>query len=160
MTGPDRHSLLQSLAEHRQALMRFLTRRLGSPALAADLAQATWLRVAHGSGGAVTGDPRSHLLSIAADLAVDRHRQAMEEAAFVGASPLPTNVVLYHSEFARLVRAIDDLPARCREIFLLCRFEGLSHTDVADRLGISPHAVVRHMVDAMAAIECEMDAPQ
>jgi RNA polymerase sigma factor, sigma-70 family len=151
-----RYSLLQSFAEHRQALMRFLTRRLDNPALAEDLAHETWLRAATSPGGAVTGNPRSHLFRIAANLAIDHQRHA-----FVADSQsTPKNVVLYRSEFARLVRAIDGLPSRCREIFLLCRFEDLSHADIAERLGIGRNTVVSHMVNAMVTIEREMDFPR
>ena len=159
MAENDRYSLLQSFAEHRQALMRFLTRRLGNPALAEDFAHQTWLRAAYSPGSAIIGNPRSHVFRIAASLAIDHQREATEMPGSVGVSPLPSNVVLYRSEFARLIRVIEDLPVRCREVLLLCRFEGLSHADIADRLGISANAVVCHMVSAMAAIEREMDAP-
>ena len=169
MVETGRYSLLRSFAEHRQALMRFLTGRLGNSALAHDLAHETWLRAANSPGGVIIGSPRSHLFQIAANLAVDHQRHvgqgrdlpATEEAAFgAGSQSSSKNVVLYRSEFARLVRVIDGLPARCREVFLLCRFEDLSHAEVAGRLGISRNAVVGHMVNAMAAIERELDAPR
>ncbi|MDB5488982.1 MAG: polymerase sigma factor [Reyranella sp.] len=168
MVENGRYSLLQSFAEHRQALTRFLTRRLDNPVLAEDLAHETWLRAANRAGDAVIGNPRSYLFRIASNLAIDHQRhvsqrielQATEEAAFVADSqPSPENVVLYRSEFARLVRVIDGLSPRCREIFMLCRFEGLSHAEVAGQLGISRNTVVSHMVKAMTAIEREMDLP-
>lgn len=156
-----RYVLLQSFAEHRQALMRFLTRRLGNPSLAADLAQETWLRIAHKRGSAVRGSPRSHLFDIAASVAIDHQRQTeSDDPSRVTPQPASGNVVFYRSEFARMARAIDGLPSRCREIFLLCRFEGVSHADIALRLGISRNAVVSHMVNALAAIEREMAAPR
>lgn len=151
-----RYSLLQSFAEHRQALMRFLTRRLDNPALAEEFAHETWLRAATRPGSAVTGNPRSHLFRIAANLTIDRQRHDF----VADPQPTPEKVVLYRSEFARLVRAVDGLPSRCREIFLLCRFEGLSHADIAERLGISRSTVVSDMVNAMATVEREMDFPR
>ena len=166
MSGICRYALLQSFAEHRQALMRFLTRRLGNPALAADLAHETWLRVARRAGGAPGGNPRSHLFRIAANLAIDHQRRggglmkggAPEDAMAGGhGQGLPANVVHHRSEFARLARVIDALPPHHREVFLLCRFEGMSHTEVARRLGVSGNAVVSHMVNALSAIEREMD---
>ena len=168
MVERGRYFLLQSFAEHRQALMRFLTGRLGNPALAHDLAHETWLRAANSRGGVIVGNPRSHLLRIAANLAIDHQRHLGQKPeprttaeAFAGAAqPSSENVVLYRSEFARLVRVVDGLPSRCREVFLLCRFERLSHAEAADRLGISCKAVVSHMVNAMAAIEREMDLPR
>ena len=169
MVENGRYSLLQSFAEHRQALMRFLTGRLGNSALAQDLTHETWLRAATSRGGAIVGNPRSYLFQIASNLAIDHQRhvgqrielQAEEEAAFVADSqPSPENVVLYRSEFARLVRVIDRLSPRCREVFLLCKFEGLAHAEIADRLGITRNTVVSHMVKALAEIERELDSPK
>jgi RNA polymerase sigma factor (sigma-70 family) len=52
---------------------------------------------------------------------------------------------------------IDGLSPRCREVFRLCRFESLSHAEIAERLGISRSTVVSHMVNALTAIERAMD---
>jgi RNA polymerase sigma factor (sigma-70 family) len=167
----DRHqSLLQSFAEHRDALLRFLARRLDNTALAEDLTQETWLRAANrqafAPGAAIIDNPRSYLFRIAANLALDHQRhvghrvelQESEEVAEAVADPRPSpeNVVLYRSEFARLMRVVDGLSPRCREVFVLCRFEELSHAEIARRLGISRNTVVSHMVTALAALESEM----
>lgn len=154
-----RYTLLQTFAEHRQALMRFLACRLGNPALASHLAHEIWLRIAHKPEGGLPGTPRSHLFRIASRVASDHQNQTAPDGRF---EPTPRishrNVVPHRSEFARLVRVIDALPPRCREVFLLCRFEGLSHAEVARRLGIDRATVVHHMVSALMAVEGEMDA--
>jgi RNA polymerase sigma-70 factor (ECF subfamily) len=38
-----------------------------------------------------------------------------------------------------LQRALAELPALCRDSFLLRKLEGLSHPQIAERLGISRH---------------------
>jgi len=170
MTDQRRSSLLQSFAEHRDALLRFLNRRLNNAALAEDLIQETWLRAANSqalaSGAAAIDNPRSYLFRIASNLALDHQRhvghgielQATDEAAAVAdPQPSPEDIVLYRSEFARLLEVIDGLSPRCREVFMLCRFEGLSHAEIAERLGISRSTVVSHMVNALTAIERAMD---
>lgn len=49
---------------------------------------------------------------------------------------------LFQTETQRLLRkAIDELPPRCREIFLLSRFDGLHHKEIAERLSISVNTV-------------------
>jgi RNA polymerase sigma factor (sigma-70 family) len=86
---------------------------------------------------------------------------AEETAAAVSdGRPSPENVVVYRSEFARLVRILDRLSPRCREVFVLCRFEELSHAEIASRPGISRNTVVSHMVSALAAIERETGADE
>ncbi|MBN9488200.1 MAG: RNA polymerase sigma factor [Alphaproteobacteria bacterium] len=162
----DDHRLLSSFAEHRSALLRFLRRRLGNAALAEDLTQETWLRAANARGAAAIDNPRGYLFSIASNLALDHQRhvghrvelQAVAEVveAVADHQPSPENVVLYRSEFARLLRVVDQLSPRCREVFVLGKFEGLSLAEISQRLGISRNTVVTHMVNALAAIEREM----
>ena len=45
----------------------------------------------------------------------------------------------------RINSAIDHLPEKCREIFLLCRFEELRYSEIAQRLGISIKTVEMQM---------------
>ena len=48
-----------------------------------------------------------------------------------------------------LQRALAELPRLCRESFLLRKIEGLSHPEIAERLGISRALVEKHIVNAM-----------
>ncbi len=52
-----------------------------------------------------------------------------------------------------MLRVIDGLSPRCREVFVLCRFEEFSHAEIGRRLGTTRDTVVSHMVTALAAIE-------
>ncbi|MDR1331088.1 MAG: RNA polymerase sigma-70 factor [Tannerella sp.] len=53
---------------------------------------------------------------------------------------------LSDTEIEAVIRtAIDSLPARCREIFVLSRLEGLRHRAIAERLAISPNTVERQI---------------
>lgn len=56
-------------------------------------------------------------------------------------APGPFEAAATSHECALLVDAIDSLPARCREIFILCQVEGLAQKEVADRLGLSKNTV-------------------
>lgn len=45
-------------------------------------------------------------------------------------------------ELAELIhKSIDELPPKCREIFILSRLELLKHNEIAEKLGISPKTV-------------------
>ena len=48
-----------------------------------------------------------------------------------------------------LQRALAELPAACRDCFLLRKLEGLSHPEIAERLGVSRSMVEKHIVNAM-----------
>lgn len=45
--------------------------------------------------------------------------------------------------------AINNLPPRCREVFVLRRFHDLSPDDIAKRLGISRNMVEKHLRSAL-----------
>lgn len=49
---------------------------------------------------------------------------------------------------ARIWRAIDELPERCREIFLLSKRDGLSNDEIAEELGLSVKTVKNQITKA------------
>ena len=53
---------------------------------------------------------------------------------------------------ARLWKAIDSLPERCREVFLLSKRDGLSNAEIAEELGISPKTVENQMTKAFSRL--------
>ena len=50
---------------------------------------------------------------------------------------------------ARLWEAIDELPARCREIFLLAKRDGLTYREIAQRLDLSEKTVEHQVSKAL-----------
>jgi RNA polymerase sigma-70 factor, ECF subfamily len=57
---------------------------------------------------------------------------------------------------ARINLAIEGLPEKCREIFLLCRFEELRYSEIAQRLGISVKTVEMQMGIAMKKLRLKL----
>ncbi|WP_316738434.1 RNA polymerase sigma-70 factor [Pedobacter aquatilis] len=48
------------------------------------------------------------------------------------------------------------MPEKCREVFMLSRFEQLSQKDIADKLGISINTVKRHINKATSILHSEL----
>ena len=60
---------------------------------------------------------------------------------------------LEHDELkAKIDNAIDSLPERCREVFVLSRFEKMSHKEIAESMAISPKTVENQITKALKAI--------
>ena len=54
---------------------------------------------------------------------------------------------------ARMWTAIDSLPEKCREVFLLAKREGLKYEEIAVRMGISVHTVKNQMSKAIKTVK-------
>ncbi|RMD73744.1 MAG: RNA polymerase sigma-70 factor [Bacteroidetes bacterium] len=52
--------------------------------------------------------------------------------------------------------AIDALPEKCRVVFVLKRFEHMSHQEIADTLGISTKTVENHMTRALKLLRARL----
>jgi len=57
---------------------------------------------------------------------------------------------------ARINSAIDELPEKCREIFVLCRFEELHYNEIAQKLGISIKTVEMQMGIALKKLRSKL----
>lgn len=54
---------------------------------------------------------------------------------------------------ARLWTAIDSLPERCREVFLLSKRDGLKYKEIADKLNISTNTVENQISKALKILK-------
>jgi len=68
-------------------------------------------------------------------------------------APAPDEAVARSQEVELLSAAIAALPERCREVFVLRRFEGLSHREIAERMNISEHTVEVQLTKALRRCE-------
>jgi RNA polymerase sigma-70 factor (ECF subfamily) len=64
---------------------------------------------------------------------------------------------LEFSELETLIRqAIDDLPEKCREVFMMSRFEGKMNKEISEELNISVKAVEAHMTRALRTLRLKL----
>lgn len=142
-------------------LRRFLTRRLGNPVDAADAHQETYLLMIAALARTKIEQPSAFLFQIASNVARRmRNRQRLEGTIFQAVDDddwagltdrhaLPEQQAMARQDLRRLAAAIDELPPRCREVFLLARIDGLANGEVAQKLGISRNMVEKHLIKAL-----------
>lgn len=144
---------------HRE-LSALAYRRLKDRDAAADVVQDAFLRCLAPATLNTAIQPRFFLRRIVDNLAIDalrsRRRRAgdvrIEEIAESLGDPHPTaeRWVAARQDYARLKQILDALPFAAREALLLSRVEGLTHPEIAKRLGISTSMVARHVMNAVA----------
>ena len=146
------------LENYYRELVRFLSARLGSAQAAEDVVHDAYVRVLERTSHEPIEQPRAFLYRTALNLVIDGHRRNAlrqseplevldnEERFF---SPSPQLLMDREQRLALIQQALSELPAACRDSFLLRKLEGLSHNEIAERLGVSRSVVEKHIVNAM-----------
>ncbi|WP_229312200.1 RNA polymerase sigma-70 factor [Larkinella punicea] len=74
---------------------------------------------------------------------------ATTENHLTGNQPQPDSEVHFNNLFLAVNDAISQLPAQCRRVFLLSRFENKKYEEIATELQISPRTVEVHISKAL-----------
>lgn len=157
--------------ERRQPLLRFLSRMNVQEHDAQDIAQESLARLLRYSASEPAEAWQALLYRIAINLLRDRARRARMEqrigaspgessadADVVSPEPSPERHASGRETLERMQAAIARLPARCREVYLLHRIEGMTYPEIAHRSGISSKAVEKHISRALRLLRAQLEA--
>lgn len=151
----------------RAELVGYLQRR-GQPLDdAEDLVQEAFARFHRAGHRADDVDARPLLFAISKNLLKDLWKaNSRERARVVGRdldtaawetapsdAPAADRRSIAREELAGVAEAIRALPPRCRDAFLLHRFENLSYRQIAERLGVSVSMVEKHLAEALRRLK-------
>ncbi|WP_296329736.1 sigma-70 family RNA polymerase sigma factor [Reyranella sp.] len=139
---------------HRNALVAYAAKIVGSRPEAEDLVQEAWMRFDESTRGRYLAQPLSYLYRIVRNLALDtRRRTARKSRVLVGIEldaaaeeshdkPVTPESQAIHREQLRLLNdALNELPDRTRIAFDMHRLGGCKLREIAGFLGISvPYA--------------------
>ena len=152
--------------EYHGAFIRFLRRRLRGTAEPADVAQEAYIRMLQYEGSRHLRSPYSMLLRIALNVAQDMNRsnrvrrvlqhRHLDEMEIASGAPTPEKALSIAEDLDRALAAIERLPPRCRQVFLLHRRQHLSYSEIAVECGISVKMVEKHISSALAFCVAEV----
>ncbi|MFT3976163.1 MAG: RNA polymerase sigma factor [Sphingomonas bacterium] len=160
MDRGDASGLLRAFRDHYADLLRFLARRTGDADRAADIAQDTYFKLAAiQPEGRVIDNHRAYIYRVAGNLAIDTLRREGREAAwFTGdepdaaiADPTPSQErsAIAADRLRKVEEALETLPPKARLALMLFRVDGLTHAEIAMRLGVSESMVAKYIGQAM-----------
>jgi RNA polymerase sigma factor (sigma-70 family) len=159
----ERHEwFLKQIFRHGAALHRYLRRFTSGAEDIEDLVQETYVRIYAIEDRDAVDSPRALLFRIAHNLAIERSRRQVAratdsvgdfDALNVDTSEAPPDEQIdARRRFQSFCAAVDRLPPLCRRVFVLRKVYKLSHTEIAEVLGVSHSTIEKHV--AKGLIRC------
>jgi RNA polymerase sigma-70 factor (ECF subfamily) len=144
------------------ALMQFLRHNWRNTSEISDLRQDIYVRVYEAALQKLPESPKAFVFAIARHLLIQRMRraqivpiEAVADFDVLGTAtdaPSPERATIARDELRRLQAALDRLPPRCRQAFVMQQIDGLSRQEIAARMGISDKTVMNHLREAGIAL--------
>jgi RNA polymerase sigma factor (sigma-70 family) len=156
----DASGLIAAFQQHYQDLLKYLIGRTGDVERAADIAQDTYIRLnAIAPETAGIQNRKAYIYRVAGNLAIDAMRRNSREAArlvddapddmIADPRPSPERTVIDRDRLRRFEEVLEALPPNARLALLMFRVDGLSHRDIAERLGVSESMVAKYIAQAL-----------
>lgn len=168
----DLPPLIAAYMRKRADLVRFFTLRTGSAAMAEDLVQDLYVKINDMAPPPDMRSAEAFLYRVGTNLMLDRHRaqrrQAARDQAWTQAAggdgpepvvqePPADEAVASRQRLERLLAGLERLPPQVAAAFRLHKFDGLSHGEVAARLGVSRSSVEKYIMSALRALITEIE---
>ena len=158
----DKRSLwIRVFAMHQSDLAAFIRRRVRRSTDAADLAQETYLRILRANRSDLVRNPAAYLFTVATNLirehgvldrrrgiAVDLHEMAADSALIDFRTP--EEAIDGEERLRDITAIVESLPPKLKTVLVLQHRDGMSYEQIAERLGVTTHAVKKYVVQALA----------
>lgn len=158
---------VEQLSPHERVFLGLARRLTGDIESARDLVHDAYARVLSGDTWRGLTQPRAYLLRSIHNLGLNRIRDAnvvpmqqlarIETINYADMSPDAFETLSARESAERLMRALDQLPPKCRQVMVMRRLEELPPREIARRLGVSLKAVEKHLTKGMVLLAEIMD---
>lgn len=160
----------REIMPHESGVRAWLRSRVRSSDDVDDIIQEAYAKLAGLTAYRQIARPDAYFFQTARNLWIDHIRRArlvrfeaiadVDTLAAVYDAPSPEQIVSDREELSLVLRLVETLPARCRDIFRLRKIEGLTQREIASRIGVSESIVENDGVKGLALlIRALRDAP-
>lgn len=137
----------------------YVLKRTASEDLAEEVVQMTFIRIWEKRASLSEGFPiEVQLARTARSIMIDVLRKKAAERRALDVIKQNVDSVIDNDPIddnelrGKVIATIENLPPKCRKIFILSREQSLSHSEIANRLSISPKTVENQISKALKAI--------
>ena len=157
----DESAFKELFISMQPGIYKFLYRYISDPDTAKDLTQDTFINFwTHRRKLDLLQSPKSYLFKIARNLALnylDRNRTdtkiSIPKIELLSALINPEEDYDKHFLMDDFQNAVNQLPERCRATFILCKYEGLQYSEIANILDVSIQTVKNQMNKALSILK-------
>jgi RNA polymerase sigma factor (sigma-70 family) len=154
-------------AGNRTALLSYFRRFVREPSDAGDLAQEVYLRMLRVRDTGKIQNPEGYLFAVAANLVKERSAMQRRRGSEVDAADediqsylsVSTNIdsdIDHAVRVRRLREVLKQLSPKAQAVILLHYTHGMSHQEIAERIGISPRMVKKYLAKGIALCRLRM----
>ena len=134
-------------------LRNYATRFLGDPVIAEDIVQECFIKLHEKRFTLKEVSPGALLFVMVRNSCLNylKKKAVLENNRFQLAAPVrtPEEDLMYEELRLEIERITRTLPEKCREVFRMSRFEGLSTREISERIHTSTQNVEKHLARAM-----------
>lgn len=153
----------QLYRDHQSWLHQWLRKKIGSNEHAADLVQDTFIKILQ-TRDELFGvkEPRAYLAVIARNLMIDQVRRKRIEQAYLNelsqmeyildTVPSPEDQLQIIQAIDQICQALSAVSTKAQRAFVLHYFEGLTHKEVAEQIGVSTKMIQKYL--AACLVQC------
>ncbi len=149
----------QLVENHREELLRFITRRVSCHETAFDILQDCFLRLSSYMEEKTVQNPRAFLFRMAANQATDHLRHQARFAGretditelpdLVDPAPSTEDIISGTQRMQKLKQALAELPPNYREVFILRNIKHHSYAEITEQTGLSYNTIFKYLNEAL-----------
>lgn len=166
MSSSKHFNIEELFQEHCQRLTNYIRKKITSNEDAEDIAQHAFIRVQMAAGNSDITNPISYLYQTASNILIDMKRREKLHDAYIHSmvstsaldsnmvdssysTPGPDRIVSAQHELQRIESAVEKMPEKQRQAFLLHRVKGLTYAEIATTMNMSVSSVEKYIFTAL-----------
>ncbi len=159
---------IEEVLPHEGTYLAHARRLCGNADDAADLVQDAYAKLFGLENWSGLASPKAYALTMIRNLAIQKLRRArvvsirqiagLDAGDLADEAPNAQRQTIDREQLRRLLKAVERLPDRCRQIVIMRRFEDKPPQEIARQLGLSLSTVEKRLARGMFLLSQAMDA--